>query len=446
MNETSGSAQIQQLLELLAVVSSYSTQDRAIHGAVERAAQALEAEVAAVIVDGALVAAVGFPAGAVPEAELLAVARLERSEVDVPGVGACHAMSAGWGGPHPGQLVLARWGDSFTVEERGVVRGMARLLELTLTMLRTLQAEHALRERAEQLFDIQRAISRRQPLEAILRRITSAAQELLAAETVGLWLRDTADPNEITLVAGSGPGTDHLHAAARAAMSTEEVLLRPDLMAAPVYDSGTVAGSLLVSAPRPDAQTLLTFAEHVTIALTDANTVDRMHQAFHDSLTGLASRGLFLDRLGEQLDGPDPTALLYLDLDGFKAINDTLGHAVGDTLLATTAQRLQSQLRGDDLAARIGGDEFAILLHRVGAPDDAVRVAERILRALDQPLVVAGQRLQINASIGIVLSPPGPPDPTELLRRADLAMYQAKRTGRGGYALFNEHIVHSQSK
>jgi diguanylate cyclase (GGDEF)-like protein len=463
VTEVPGAVGVQQLLELLAVMSSYSDQDSAVRGAVERAAQALEAEVAAVIIDDRVVASVGFPADAVPHANLLAVARRERDRVDVPGVGGCHAVSAGWPGAHPGQLVLARWQESFTVEERSIARGMARLLELTLTMLGTLQAERSMRERTEQLLTIQRAISRRQPLDQILSRVISAAQDLLGDEIVGLWLRDATDPEQLRLavhIGLSGPATIALAdaGAAGAAMLTDDLVVwqgdgGPGVsMAAPVHESGTVAGSLMIGSHRPgrrysasDIQTLRAFAEHVSLALTDANTVDRMHQAFHDSLTGLASRSLFVDRLTQQLRlaGPaaERVALLFVDLDRFKAINDTLGHAAGDALLMNTAQRLKSQLRDTDVAARFGGDEFAVLLNRVSAPEDAVRVAERILRALDQPLLIAGRLLHINASIGIAVSSPDTLDPDELIRRSDIAMYQAKRDGRGRYATFTDDML-----
>jgi diguanylate cyclase (GGDEF)-like protein len=218
-------------------------------------------------------------------------------------------------------------------------------------------------------------------------------------------------------------------------------------MAAPVHDSGTVTGGLLVGSDRPervysphDAQTLRAFAEHVSIALTDANTVHRMYQAFHDSLTGLASRRLFLDQLTKQLGSGVPAALLFVDLDRFKAVNDTLGHAAGDELLTITAQRLKSQLRDTDVAARFGGDEFAVLLNGVAAVADAGRVAERVLRVLGEPMCISGRQMRVNASIGIALSTPGGTDPAELLRRADIAMYQAKRNGRGRYATFADEM------
>jgi len=142
-----------ELLELLAVMSSYSDEEQAMGGAVERAAQTLEAEVAAIVVDGRVTASVGFPAKAVPEADVLAITRHERDTLAVPGAGDCVAIAVEWGGLHRGHLVVARAGDGFSVEEHSVVRGMARLLSLTLTMLRTLQAEHAMRERSERLLD-----------------------------------------------------------------------------------------------------------------------------------------------------------------------------------------------------------------------------------------------------------------------------------------------------
>lgn len=475
MTEAAGTIGVHQLVELLAVVSLYSDEDSAIRGAVERAAETLEAEVAAVVVADRVVAQVGYPAGEAPHDDLVAVAWHERDELDVPGMGRCQAMSAGWGGTHPGHLVLARWQDDFSVEERSIVRGMARLLELTLTMLRTLQAERTLRERTEHLLTIQRAITRRQPLEAILNRIASAAQDLLGDEIVTLWLLDTPGAERLRPIVHIGhtshPAVAPLPIAladagvAGAAIRTEDLMVwdgdeagsgLPASMAAPVHESGTVVGSLMVGTRHPgrayspaDMQTLRAFAEHVSLALTDASTVNRMHQAFHDSLTGLASRGLFLDRLAQQLSAMRPAtehvALLFVDLDRFKAINDTLGHAAGDALLRTTAQRLKSELRDTDLAARFGGDEFAILVNHISTPEDAIRIAERILRTLDEPLLIAGRRLHINASIGIALSTPETYDPAELIRHSDIAMYQAKRNGRAQYAIFTNDMLPASS-
>jgi diguanylate cyclase (GGDEF)-like protein len=128
--------------------------------------------------------------------------------------------------------------------------------------------------------------------------------------------------------------------------------------------------------------------------------------------------------------------LLLLDLDRFKEVNDTLGHPVGDALLRVVAHRLTRSVRPGDLVARLGGDEFAVLLPEVSGPDDAIAVAGRLVDALAVPMSVAQRRLLINASIGIALSGPGELDATLLLHRADVAMYQAKRNGRGRFELF----------
>jgi hypothetical protein len=149
MVELASVLQIQQLVELLAVMSTLPDEASAVVAAAEAAAQALEAEVAAVLVDDRVVAAVGFPAHAVPEAELAAIAAGRLRTIALPGLGDCFTVSAAWSGAHPGHLVLARLGEQFSVEEHNLIRGMARLLELTLTMLRTIAAEHEMRQRSE---------------------------------------------------------------------------------------------------------------------------------------------------------------------------------------------------------------------------------------------------------------------------------------------------------
>src|SRR4051812_45288280 len=475
MVDSAASLQVQQLLELLAVVSSLPDEASAVRGAVERAAQALEAEIAAVVFDDRVAAAVGFPAGAVPSADLLVVAARERDWLDVPGLGRCHAVAANWAGTHPGHLILARWGDEpFSVEERALVRGMARLLELTLTMLRTLQAEHTMRERSDQqaaenaallaslqqrqrvlenLFVIQRSISRREPLEQILDLVTTAVRDLLGADHVALWLRDPEDLDWVRIKSAAGGSAAALSwrlppvrlddaGPAGAAIRADDLVSARDALAIPVHESGAVAGSLVVSAGRQvtdaDEQVLRAFAENASMALTDSQTVIRLNQAFHDALTGLASRGLFLERMAQQLEvETGQVALLFVDLDRFKSINDSLGHAAGDQLLMTTAERIKSQLRSTDVAARFGGDEFAIMLCGIKASDEAVLVAERIVRALGDPMVVGDRTLTVNASIGIAFSQFAGADVAELMRRADVAMYQAKRNGRGRYEVFD---------
>ena len=159
-------------------------------------------------------------------------------------------------------------------------------------------------------------------------------------------------------------------------------------------------------------------------------------QAATDALTGLANRVAFLDRVDRDLHHPDPArrpALLFLDLDGFKAVNDSLGHAAGDDLLVAVAGRLASCVRDGDLVARLGGDEFAVLL-RAAAAADAEQVAERLRVALTEPVTLGGRTVDARASIGGAVAEPGD-TVAVLLHRADTAMYDAKRRGGGRYAL-----------
>ncbi len=159
------------------------------------------------------------------------------------------------------------------------------------------------------------------------------------------------------------------------------------------------------------------------------------HQALHDSLTGLPNRVLLLDRLEQAILNMqrkhEPFSLLLLDLDGFKDVNDTYGHHVGDLLLAKVGIRLLAQLRDSDTIARLGGDEFAVLINNVGSIGDAERVAANLLLGLDQAIIVDGEPLAVGASIGVVHCPAHGADPATLLRRADVAMYAAKAEHAG---------------
>jgi diguanylate cyclase (GGDEF)-like protein/PAS domain S-box-containing protein len=168
------------------------------------------------------------------------------------------------------------------------------------------------------------------------------------------------------------------------------------------------------------------------------------HQAFHDSVTGLANRALFKDRVEHALerqgrDG-DFVTVLFLDLDDFKTINDSLGHAAGDRLLAEVGDRVKSTLRAADTAARLGGDEFAILLEDGGDGVDAAEVAARILARLEGPFYLEGKEVFVRGSIGIASADhsraSGPEGAEELLRNADVAMYMAKEAGKGRYQVF----------
>jgi predicted signal transduction protein with EAL and GGDEF domain len=180
------------------------------------------------------------------------------------------------------------------------------------------------------------------------------------------------------------------------------------------------------------------------------------HQATHDTLTGLANRLLFHDRLELALARSERrgtfAALLFLDLDRFKDVNDTLGHSAGDELLRDVADRLKAALRGADTLARLGGeeftlarfggDEFVVLCEDLASEDDAVRVAERVQQALLIPFVLERKEYVVTASIGIVLSSAGHRDAESLLRDADIAMYRAKERGAGRWEVFDERLRH----
>jgi diguanylate cyclase (GGDEF)-like protein/PAS domain S-box-containing protein len=168
---------------------------------------------------------------------------------------------------------------------------------------------------------------------------------------------------------------------------------------------------------------------------------DRLqHQAHFDSLTGLPNRGVFFDRLGQALNQARRTeqsvGLLFVDIDNFKLVNDTMGHDAGDKLLAHTAQCLQQSVRAEDTVARLGGDEFAIILPRVEKPEHASGIALKALSALSAPLNVEGHTLVVSASIGVAMSAADGMDAQTLVKNADRAMFRAKESGKNSYAFY----------
>ena len=169
------------------------------------------------------------------------------------------------------------------------------------------------------------------------------------------------------------------------------------------------------------------------------------HNAFHDGLTGLPNRALFMDRLAQALNRTQHCdgyqfAVLFLDLDRFKLVNDSLGHLLGDQLLIAIAHRLERCLRSVDTMARIGGDEFVILLDNITDSSDATKTAERLQRSLRSPFNLSGHEVFTTVSIGIALSTIAWEQPGNFLRDADTAMYKAKALGRGSYELFDQQM------
>jgi diguanylate cyclase (GGDEF)-like protein/PAS domain S-box-containing protein len=219
----------------------------------------------------------------------------------------------------------------------------------------------------------------------------------------------------------------------------------------PLLDHGEVVGILNVESmggvvlTEADLRLVGALAEQVGGAMGRARLYSRVreseerlaYRAFHDPLTGLANRPLFLNRLehararAKRQSGK--LAVLFMDLDNFKVINDSLGHGIGDRLLVTVAERLRTCVRPQDTVARLGGDEFVALLEGLADADDATRVADRIMEELREPFDIDGHTLHASASIGIALETASGED---LLRAADIAMYRAKENGKGRYEVF----------
>lgn len=156
------------------------------------------------------------------------------------------------------------------------------------------------------------------------------------------------------------------------------------------------------------------------------------HRATHDFLTDLPNRALFYRRLEEALSR-GPAAVLFLDLDDFKLINDSLGHETGDRLLVRVAERVRGSVRQGETVSRLGGDEFTILVEDVSEPDWAEEVASRILESLREPFEIDGRELRVTGSVGVSVGSPGLQSPESLLGAADSAMYDAKARGKAGY-------------
>ena len=169
------------------------------------------------------------------------------------------------------------------------------------------------------------------------------------------------------------------------------------------------------------------------------------HEAFHDGLTGIANRVLFSQRLEQAIQWQnrykeEDFAVLFLDLDRFKIVNDSLGHLAGDTLLCTVAKRLENEVRAVDTVARLGGDEFTVLLERLDSYEEVLEIASRILASLLKPIKLKNQEVQISASIGIIFSENIYNSAEEVLRDADIAMYYAKTKGKAQYQVFDKSM------
>ncbi|HEX2807424.1 MAG TPA: bifunctional diguanylate cyclase/phosphodiesterase [Kineosporiaceae bacterium] len=449
---------IHQLTEYLVTVSRPDVTNRAVTVALERAGEALEAELGAVVVDGTLLGSAGFGHHAVPTAF---VEGCDGDIVDLPLLGPVHLAGArldtpdGRSGTPGGRLVIGRIEEDYSAEERQLLQGMALMLGLRLQSLAALAAEQQRHRLVEHLLQIQRAISARQPLAQVLDAVTSGAAALLGDAPVVLLLTDQRDLGQLRPVSRQNmdvvdeevvgiarrsvvPGDAEADTGAEEAVLAERVVV-----------AGEVVGCLVARTRRhvvsghTPAELLSAFAQQVNLALTDAKTLDAVREAHRDPVTALPNRTLFLQRLDEEreraLNDHLPLTVLFIDLDRFKAVNDTLGHRAGDHLLAEVARRIITCVNDQDVVARLGGDEFAVLLRgadsRIGGT-----VAARIIAALTRTFVVEGRDVLIGASVGVAQLAGAQHSSASLLGDADVAMYCAKRSGRGRWVAFEARM------
>jgi diguanylate cyclase (GGDEF)-like protein len=319
----------------------------------------------------------------------------------------------------------------------------------------------------ETVLDVQSLVSQCAPLGMIYQAVVDGALRLLDGDGGSLRFVDLDDPSWSVAVAwhrSAGQGERWRHRAPVAeglsgrVIATGEPAALEDYEAAhtgsqlappgtqaiigvPIHEQNRVVGSLVVSSSRKgrrwtqrDRDLMLAYGKHVGVALSVVRASHAIKEAFTDALTGLPNRRLLLDRMQHELVRSDrggaPVSVLYMDLDGFKPVNDSLGHFVGDQLLVAVAERLRAASRAGDVCARLGGDEFAVLL---AGESDPVAVAERVIEVLHHRFQIGENEVFVNVSIGIAS---GRDEAETLLRQADMAMYNAKRAGGGVYERF----------
>ncbi len=323
------------------------------------------------------------------------------------------------------------------------------------------------------LLDAAKVINVDLDLEEVLAAVLRSTLEVLDADSASIML--TRGDDELRTVATAGASAAagaRLHfgegIAGQVAASREPVLVQGNVpgrygkpfphlessMSVPLIHRGLLLGVLNVNAKSDktfsehDLRALSLFGEHAAGAIANAQmfeaqrllSAQRSYQAFHDPLTNLPNRALLLEHVSHELirrrDDTDRIAVLFLDIDNFKEVNDRLGHAAGDELLRGVARCLRESIREGDTVARFGGDEFAILATGLRSIDDATNAAGRVVESLRKPFTVLGQEITVHASIGIAFEEPGIVTAQELLHRGDLAMQAVKRKTKNDVRIF----------
>jgi diguanylate cyclase (GGDEF)-like protein len=319
----------------------------------------------------------------------------------------------------------------------------------------------------EAVLGVQSLVSRCAPQTVIYQAVVDGALGLMDCDGGSLRFVDLEDPDWMVAVAwhgSAGQGERWRHRApiseglSGRVIATGEPAVLEDYRAAqtgsqlapegtraiigvPIREQGRVVGSLVVGSTierrhwtQRERDLLSAYAEHVGVAVAVARASHAMREALTDPLTGLANRRWLLDRMGHELvradRGGTPATVLFIDLDGFKLINDSLGHDIGDQLLVAVAERLRGAIRDGDVCARLGGDEFAVLLT---GPSEPTGVAQRIIDVVGRRFQIGEHEVFVSVSVGIAT---GREEAETLLRQADVAMYHAKRSGAGLCARF----------
>jgi diguanylate cyclase (GGDEF)-like protein len=377
---------------------------------------------------------------------------------------------------------LALLAVSMLWEDPQLLALLAVPLVVVFLAYRAYVSEREKHQQLELLYQSSRILQHSPELDSALGALLEHAREIFRAERaeVLLWPRDGAAEGLLTSTLQDGPirtmepvAVEAVHPLHRRVALDRRAFLHAapskahdpihHAMVVPLLGESGLIGSMVIANRltegtvfgEDDLRLLETLANQAAVALENGQLEQSLSelsrlkeelrfQAFHDPLTGLANRSLFTEQVDAALavGGPGVAVVLFLDLDNFKDVNDTLGHAAGDQLLTAVAERVRSCIRPHDLAARLGGDEFAILLHDDPQLAGALSVATRIIRSMGVTFPIEGQDLKISASIGIAASQGGVERADDLLRNADVAMYTAKQGGKNRFSVF-EPTMHA---
>jgi diguanylate cyclase (GGDEF)-like protein len=496
-----------QLAELIATIGESTDETTSASLALRHISIALEADWSVLVHNDVVTGSLGF--GKRQAIEELVRAE-EPGELILPEIGPVRVLVE-WDSSRDMKIVVARHHTAeYSALERSLFLSMARVVAMSNQMKRALNTERSQRKRLEivaqeklemareledqrdlleRLSRLQRSVASYAPTDEVFHTIVTGARELTGDDFATLRLAIPDSPGLSRLAASIGipqelvdsthvlPDNTGLNGEV---ISSGKIIVVNDysmyhnpingyvnhrlkqVMGAPVFDGDVVIGSLCVGsfkerAPYSDAESraLRAYAESAALALASGRIVEALHESYgvaldqslHDPLTGLANRRLFVDEIRTHFDQRTPVALLFIDLDDFKLVNDSLGHPVGDRVLQVVAERIDRTIGSNARAARLGGDEFAVLIpNPVHA--EVLALASTIQGEIERPIAVGNHALVGQASIGISFSEAFDGlEPDALLGDADLAMYEAKTAGKGGFRVFAPELRgHARSR